>query len=83
MSIYTPKDLFAPSKAPEVYWMVHDIKNNNPTRTHNSASSAIQEAKRLSNKHPGVKFFVLQATRCFVVPTIEPKELTLKNPSEY
>jgi hypothetical protein len=46
----------------KVFWMVWREEGNSPTCRHFTKEAAILESKRLAEKHPGVKFYVLMAT---------------------
>ncbi len=44
------------------FWMVYGLHQRGPVFRHKSQMGAIEEAKRLSRAHPGIEFFVLEAT---------------------
>lgn len=47
------------------FWMVYGIGQLSPTYQHYSFLQASDEAKRLAEKHPGIKFVVLEALEAF------------------
>jgi hypothetical protein len=57
----------------EAFWMVYGEGQRAPAYVHQTAPSAVAEARRLAREHPGIRFYVLAAIRGFVStdPVIE------------
>jgi len=49
----------------DIYWMVHNTTRSAPTIKHTSAQSAVTEARRLAELHPGDSVYILQAIGAF------------------
>lgn len=49
------------------FWMVYGWGQQSPTTKHYSEDQAATEAKRLSHAHPGLRFFVLEAKRGYMM----------------
>ena len=61
------------------YWFVHKpVLGNVPKVKHDSYKSAADEARRLAQLNPGVKFFVLEAVSAFVTETPKVTEVALE-----
>ena len=43
------------------FWLVWNPSRHKPVRQHTSLNVAVEEAKRLAEKHPGQQFFILRA----------------------
>jgi hypothetical protein len=63
-----------------ITWYVKRENGRGPRVAHSTYAEANKEAQRLANKHPGQKFYILQATHVVVQPNV--REITIRMPKE-
>jgi len=56
-------------------WMVYGEGQSMPRVTHDTKESAITEAGRLAEKHPGIVFYVLAATAAYLASPPKAKRV--------
>lgn len=65
------------------FWMVYGLHQRGPVFRHKSQGSALDEAKRLSRSHPGIEFFVLEATHHVVKRDVDVTEIGHVSASDF
>lgn len=58
------------------FWMVYGMNQGQPTVRHHSEDSATTEASRLARLHPGIDFYVMEATYRVFKKDVETERLS-------
>lgn len=64
----------------EKFWLVWRDDGASPHKRHNSHASASEEARRLAGKHPGQRFFVVEAQSFWQTKAPQPERTPLAEP---